>query len=69
MPARYAIEVEGPVGPLALSALEGFEVVASSPGEVRLEGWVVDEDALHGVLRQLQDHRLDLLTVERLDPR
>jgi hypothetical protein len=64
---RYAIVVRGPVGPLARTALEGFEVVDSPPGQVRLEGAVVDEDALHGVLHRLQDHRLDLLAVERLD--
>lgn len=67
MSVRYAIVVRGPVGPLAQSALEGFEVVSRAPGQVRLEGSVLDEDALHGVLHQLQDHRLDLLAMERLD--
>jgi hypothetical protein len=38
MAVRYAIVVHGPVGPLALRALEGFRVTESRGGEVRLEG-------------------------------
>ncbi len=66
MPARYAIVVKGPVGPLTLSALDGFRVAGSGDDEVRLEGTVVDEAALHGVLHHLQDLRLELLRLERL---
>lgn len=63
---RYAIVVRGPVGPLALDALDGFEVVDSSAGRVRLVGTVADEAALHGALHTVQDHRLELLHVDRL---
>lgn len=63
---RWAIVVRGPVGPLALDALEGFEVTESTPGRVRLVGTVADEAALHGALHSVQDHRLELLRVDRL---
>ena len=66
MSARYAIVVRGSVGPLALSALEGFEVADSPADQVRLEGTVADEAALHGVLHHLQDLRLELLRLERM---
>ncbi|WCO66791.1 hypothetical protein PO878_20065 [Iamia majanohamensis] len=66
---RFSLVVRGPVGPLVLEALGGFAVVESDADEVRLEGEVADEAALHGVLRVVQDHRLELHHVDRLPTR
>jgi hypothetical protein len=64
---HYEITVESAVGPLVLEALEGFEVVEISGGRSRLVGWVVDQAAFHGMLNRLQDLRLEIVEIHRLD--
>ena len=65
--ARYEMTVDSAVGPLALEALEGFEVVDIVDGHSRLVGDVADQAAFHGMLNRLQDLRLDIIDIHRLD--
>ena len=65
--ARYEITVDSAVGPLALEALEGFEVVEIVEGRSRLVGDVADQAAFHGMLNRLQDLRLDIVEILRVD--
>jgi hypothetical protein len=64
---RYEITVERAVGPLVLEALEGFEVVEIARGKSRLVGNVVDQAAFYGMLNRLQDLRLEIIDIHRLD--
>lgn len=64
---RYEITVESAVGPLVVEALDGFEVVEISGGQSRLVGAVVDQAAFHGMLNRLQDLRLEIIDLHRLD--
>jgi hypothetical protein len=64
---RYEITVSGVVGPVLLSALEGFEVRPASPGSSCLIGDVVDQAALHGLLNRLQDLRVEILDFRRVE--
>lgn len=65
--ARYEMTLDSAVGPLALEALEGFAVVDIVDGQSRLVGDVADQAAFHGMLNRLQDLRLDIIDIHRLD--
>jgi hypothetical protein len=65
--ALYEIEVRGHVGPTAVAALEGFEVVFEDRGCTSLRGRVVDQSALHGVLNQIAALGLELTAVLPVD--
>ncbi len=74
-PANYRITVEGTLDPVWLPCLSGFEVVEERSPEqqerehrvvTRLEGRVVDQAALQGVLDTLFMLGLRLVLVERL---
>ena len=65
--ARYEITVDAVVGPLVVEALEGFEVAGVSHGHSRLVGDVVDQAALHAMLNRLQNLRVDIIEIHRVD--
>ena len=65
--ARYELVVDAVVGPLVVEALEGFEVVEVSEGHSRLVGHVVDQAAFHAMLNRLQDLRVEILDIHRVD--
>lgn len=64
---RYEITVDSTVGPTALAALEGFEVVEVAGGHSRLVGSVIDQAAFHGMLNRLHDLRLQIVEIHRMD--
>ena len=66
--ARYEIIVDAEVGPLTVGALHGFEATPLPRGRTRLVGDVVDQAAFHGLLDRLQDLRLEIVEIERVDP-
>jgi hypothetical protein len=63
----YEITVDSAVGPLVVEALEGFQVADISAGRSRLVGHVVDQAAFYGTLNRLQDLRLEIIEIHRLD--
>jgi hypothetical protein len=65
--ARYEITVDAVVGPLVVEALEGFEVAGVSDSHSRLVGEVVDQAALHAMLNRLQNLRVDIIEIHRVD--
>ena len=65
--ARYEIIVDCEVGPLAVGALEGFEAHRLPLGRTCLVGEVVDQAAFHGLLNRLQDLRLEIVEIQRVD--
>ena len=64
--SRYAIRVEGLLDAHWSEWLNGMTITHEEGGVTRLEGPVIDQAALHGLLNKLRDLRLTLLTVERL---
>ena len=64
---RYEITVACVVGPLVAEALAGFELVEVHRGRSRLVGDVCDQAELHGFLNRLQDLRLEILEMRRLE--
>lgn len=67
MAERYEIVVAGTTSPLVEAAFEEFDVSAIAQGRLRLVGQFSDQAALHGVLHRLQDLRLEILEVRRID--
>ena len=66
---RYAIRVEGLTDAHWSQWLDGMTITHEEDGVTRLEGPVIDQAALHGLLNKLRDLRLTLLTVQRLGSR
>ncbi len=68
MTATYELRVAVDPSPLLLAALAGFSLRPGPPGQTRLVGTVADDAALHAALNHLQDLRVELLSLRRLDP-
>src|SRR4051794_13180275 len=63
---RYAIRVEGLLDDHWSQWLEGMTISHEEGGITCLEGPVIDQAALHGLLNKLRDLRLPIVTVQRL---
>ena|SRR5439155_26506663 len=63
---RYAIQVEGLLDDHWSQWLDGMTITHEEGGISRLEGPVIDQAALHGLLIKLRDLRLPIVTVQRL---
>lgn len=63
MSESYRIQVKGHLTDRWATAFDGFTLTREADGSTALTGTVVDQSALHGVLRQLADLGLPLLSV------
>ena len=69
---RYRICVQGRLGQTGAAWFEGFRLTVdetTSPPLTWLEGPVMDQAELHGVISRIRDLGLTLITVQRLDER
>lgn len=62
---RYEIRLQGRLTPRWAALFEGM-TLTTGDGITLLEGWVVDQAALHGLLHQLRDVGLPLVSVTRV---
>ena len=69
-PAIYHIRIEGHLGPHWSDWFGGLIVTldGDGDGETLLSGLVVDQAALHAVLRKVRDLGMPLLSVTRVKP-
>lgn len=65
---HYAVRVRGHLADRWADRFDGFALARESEGTTVLTGRAVDQAALHGLLRQLADLGLDLVSVTLLDP-
>ena len=66
----YRICVQGRLSQTGAAWFEGFTLTVdetTSPLQTRLEGPVIDQAALHGLLSRVRDLGLTLITVQRMD--
>jgi len=64
----YQITVKGHLNPNWADWFDGLTITLEDNGETLLTGPVVDQAALHGVLRKVRDLGMLLLSVTRVRP-
>ena len=64
--ATYEIVLGQHVGVAVKRSFEDLDVRSGDADTTVLTGWFPDQAALHGVLRRIQEHGLDLWSVRRL---
>ena len=65
---RYEIRLNGHLGPRWAARFDGMTLTTRPDGTTLLEGPVVDQAALHGLLRTLGDLGIPLLSVTQVGP-
>ena len=68
VPMVYQIRLQGHLGDQWTDWFGGLSITLEDNGETLLTGPVVDQAALHGLLRKVRDLGLPLLSVIRLQP-
>jgi len=63
----YQIRVKGHLNELWAEWFEGLSITLEDDGSTLLSGTIVDDAALHGLLRKIRDLHLPLLSVTRGD--
>ena len=67
-PGRYEIRIQGHLGSRWTTWFDGMTLTANTDGTTAIEGPVVDQAALHGLLHRLRDIGVPLLSVTQTDP-
>ena len=67
-PSRYEICIKGHLSSRWASRFDGMTLTAQTDGTTVIEGPIVDQAALHGLLNKLGDLGLPLLSVTQVDP-
>jgi hypothetical protein len=66
-PGRYEIRLKGRLDARWAGRFEGLSLTHASDGTTILSGLVVDQAALYGLLRNVRDLGLPLLSVMRIE--
>jgi hypothetical protein len=67
-PGIYQIILQGHLSRRWSDWFEGFTITLDEQGQTILTGPVIDQAALHGLLKKIRDLGLPLISVNRLDP-
>jgi hypothetical protein len=65
---RYAIRLKGHLGSRWAARFDGMTLTTRPDGTTLLEGPVVDQAALHGLLQRVRDLGIPLLSVTPIEP-
>jgi hypothetical protein len=66
-PMVYQIRIKGHLGHQWADWFEGVTITLEEDGDTLLTGPVVDQAALHGLLRKVRDLGMPLLSVNRVE--
>ncbi len=66
-PGRYEIRIKGHLDDRWAAWFEGLTITREANGQTLLRGSVVDQAALHGMLRNVRDLGLPLISVMQVD--
>ena len=64
----YQIRIKGHLGHQWTDWFEGLTITLEENGETLLTGPVIDDAALHGLLKKVRDLGMPLLSVNRVEP-
>lgn len=64
----YQIRVKGHLGPQWTDWFAGLAITLEEDGDTLLTGPVLDQAALHGLLRRVRDLGMPLVSVNRVEP-
>jgi hypothetical protein len=67
-PMLYQIRIKGHLGCQWTDWFEGLAITQENNGETLLTGAVIDQAALHGLLKKVRDLGMPLLSVNRVKP-
>ncbi len=67
-PELYEIRIKGHLANRWANWFEGLTITLEDNGDTLLTGTVVDQAALHGVLRKVRDLGMPLISVMRMKP-
>ena len=62
----YTIRVRGLLGENVIRRFEGFTITGHPKGDTLLTGPVIDQAALHGVIRQVQALGMTLVSIQEV---
>jgi hypothetical protein len=66
--SRYEIRLRGHLDPRWAVQFEGLSLAQESDGTTLIAGPVVDQAALHGLIRRVRDLGLPLVSLQSVDP-
>ena len=67
-PLVYQIRIKGHVGRQRMDWFDGLTITLEEDGNTLLTGPVIDQAALHGVLKKVRDLGMPLLSVNSMSP-
>ena len=67
-PPVYRIRIRGHLGPRWENWFGDVSIRLEDNGDTLLTGPVIDQAALHGLLRQIRDLGLPLISIEQIEP-
>ena len=65
-PTTYQVRIKGHLGPEWADWFGGLAITLENNGDTLLTGLVVDQAALHGVLRRVRDLGMPLVSVRQM---
>ena len=68
-PDIYQIVLQGHLSRQWSDWFDGFTITLDERGQTILVGPVIDQAALHGLLKKIRDLGIPLISLNRLDPR
>jgi hypothetical protein len=64
----YQIRIKGHLGPQWMDWFDGLAITLEENGDTLITGPVIDQAALHGILKKVRDLGMPLLSVNTADP-